>query len=82
MNNTTKYFIFSGNIGLDRRHAKLFPVKKNIHHYSFLKLAHNVSQTLKERGLLDQAVQGCFNGNEDLPQDWDYVKLSPPAAVI
>jgi hypothetical protein len=77
MNDTTNYFIFSGGIGADHRHAKLFPVKDNIHHYSFHNIAHKVAVTLKEMGALGKAVQGCFNLENSLPLDLGYDKISP-----
>jgi len=76
-NTTTKYFIFSGRLGLDYNHARLFPVKENIYHYSFHNIAHNVSVVLKEHDVLDKAVQSCLNGSGELPIDLGYDRLSP-----
>jgi hypothetical protein len=77
MNDTTNYFIFSGGIDADLRHAELFPVKDNIHHYTLHNVAHNVATALKEMGALNETVQGCFNLENNLPLDLGYDKISP-----
>jgi hypothetical protein len=77
INDKTGYYIFSGSIGADHKHAQLFPVKNNVHHYSFHNIAHDVASKLKDQGLLEKSVQSCFNGTNDLPQESGYKKLSP-----
>lgn len=77
MNETTNYFIFTGGKGPDKRHANLFPVMENVHHYSFPSISHNVAITLKEMGALDAVVQSCFDRAKDLPQNLEYDTLSP-----
>ncbi|SEL20842.1 hypothetical protein [Pacificibacter marinus] len=77
INDKTRYFIFSGSMGADDRHAKLFPVKDNVHHYSFHNIAHDVAKELKEKGFLERSVQNCFNEESDLPRGIGYDKLSP-----
>ena len=77
MNDTTDYFVFSGRIGKDFEHAKLFPVKDNVHHYAFIGTSHNVASALKERRLLDKAVQCCLSEDHQLTIDFDHLKLSP-----
>ncbi|OJH43032.1 hypothetical protein [Paracoccus sp. SM22M-07] len=60
MNATTCYYIFSGGDGLDYKHAKLFPVAKNIFHRAVKNVEHNVAQTLKEDGILGDVIRSCF----------------------
>ena len=77
MNNITRYFIFSGGEGLDHKHAKLFPVTDNIHHYSFPNVGHNVASSLKEMDALEEVVKSCLNQESDMPQNLEYDILSP-----
>lgn len=77
INDTTKYFIFTGGKGQDFRHAKLFPIMKNVNHYSFPSFDHDVAMGLKEMGALDKLVQDCFRCAINLPQNIEYDRISP-----
>lgn len=76
----TRYYIYTGGEGLDRRHASLFPVRSNIYHYSFPEIIHNAAPMLKERGLLDDLIQSCFNLSDGKPRDVECATLSPEAS--
>ncbi|GGL79144.1 hypothetical protein [Wenxinia marina] len=80
MNDTTRYFLFSGGDGPDRKHAEMFPVRENLHHYAFPGITHKVAQTLKKMDALDRVVQSCFDHTDGLPKDLEYDVLSPDAA--
>jgi len=56
----TRYTVLSGGAGPDLRHAHLFPVAPNIHHFVFPRFGHNVARDLKARGALGEVVaRGC-----------------------
>lgn len=63
---TTQYFVLSGGSGLDRRHAKMFPVRKNIHHWMFPKVNHGLAAHLKEAGVLSSLLKDAFQGSIDV----------------
>ena len=77
LNDRTAYFILSGGMGNDKKHAMLFPIKPNLFHYQFPKIGHNVATSLKEKGVLDRAIQSCFNDSGRLDIDIEYEQLSP-----
>tara|TARA_R110000851_G_scaffold247089_1_gene399609 strand:- start:1603 stop:2310 length:708 start_codon:yes stop_codon:yes gene_type:complete len=62
----SRYVLFSGGRGLDRKHAGLFPVGDNINHYVFSGAGHAVAADLKEQGLLDRIVGEALSGDIDL----------------
>ncbi|MBS4009600.1 MAG: hypothetical protein KGZ72_02470 [Roseovarius sp.] len=58
----TRYILFSGGRGLDRRQALQFPVRDNIHHFIFPKIEHSVAIDLKEINILDRVIRASFAG--------------------
>ncbi|SDI68916.1 hypothetical protein [Alloyangia pacifica] len=74
---STKYFIFSGAIGDDYRHARLFPIGDNIFHYAFHDMVHEVAADFKRRNVLDAAVQSCFREDARMDLGLSYERLSP-----
>jgi pimeloyl-ACP methyl ester carboxylesterase len=77
MNDTTRYYLFSGGRGLDYFHAALFPKGPNIFHYRFNRLGHHLSGKLKKRGALDDLIRGCFEGDVIMPKGQPAEVLSP-----
>lgn len=73
----TKYYIFSGGQGVDRRHATEFPVRSNLHHYLFSEIGHGVAGTLKGRGELSELLHGCFSDNLVLKSSLAFERISP-----
>ncbi len=78
MNDRTTYYIFSGGEGDDYRHACLFPVRHNVHHYSFKGIFHDVGKELKEKGALTGVIHACLGDNRLPDIDAEYEVLSPP----
>jgi len=74
---TTKYYVFSGGDGPDRRHANLFPIGNNIFHYLFPRLGHDIAQKLKEQGHLSTIIHNCFAGKETLDSSIPFQQISP-----
>lgn len=62
----TRYVLFSGGRGLDRRQARHFPVSENIHHFIFPKIEHSVAIDLKEMNILDRVIGASFAGTLDM----------------
>ena len=77
LNDRTTYFILSGGMGNDKKHAMLFPARANIFHYQFSETGHNVAAALKKKGMLDGVIHSCFNNSGRLDIDMDYEQLSP-----
>jgi len=76
-NHETSYYIFSGGLGRDRRHARLFPVRENISHTVFSDMKHNIAAYLKENGLLNSVVTSCLAGTCVDLKDIPHISLSP-----
>jgi dienelactone hydrolase len=78
----TRYCLFSSGEGLDRRHARLFPVGPNIRHFLFPGFGHDVAARMKEEGILSAAVAASLEGSLTLdtlrgPGGIEVVQLSP-----
>lgn len=76
INERTCYYIFSGGEGLDFKHAKMFPVKKNVFHRAVKNVEHNVAQTMKEKGILGDVISNCFK-HRPLNLGLECERLSP-----
>lgn len=61
----TTYFLFSGGAGIDRRQARLFPVRDNLHHHLFADAKHDLATDLKDAGLLTPLIQSILEGGSD-----------------
>ena len=59
-NNTTEYYIFTGDATKEMYHINMIPQQKNIHKF-IAKGSHNVSLKLKENGVLYPLIKDCIN---------------------
>ena len=58
-NDTTEYYIFSGNVKKEMYHTDMIPYQQNIHKF-ILKCGHNVSAKLKNKGILYTLITDCI----------------------
>ena len=63
----TEYFVFIGNKGRDRKHARLFPKLRNLH-LTRVDGKHNLARGMKGSGILQEVIRRCFAGEYTL--DW------------
>ena len=73
----SRYYVFSGGLGLDRQHAALFPVRDNLVHHVFPDVDHDVAKRLKTAGHLVQTIRACLEGRWRLGFPVPAERLSP-----
>ncbi len=59
-NATTRYYLFSGAVGVDKQHWRQFPAQDNIRNIVIRWTAHDVAAKLKRRGKLPALISACF----------------------
>ena len=59
-NNTTEYYIFSGNTEEEMYHTNMIPYQRNIHKF-IAKGGHKISQIFKTKGILYSLIGDCTN---------------------
>ena len=59
-NDTTQYYIFSGNTNMEMYHTNMVPHQRNIHKF-IVKGGHNISKVFKTKGILYSLIKDCIN---------------------
>ena len=59
-NDTTEYYIFSGDDKMEMYHTDMIPDQQNIHKF-IMKGGHLISAKLKAKGILYSLVEDCIN---------------------
>ena len=60
LNDTTEYYIFSGNDKMEMYHVDMIPNQQNIHKF-ITPGRHNISRILKQKGVLYPLIKDCIN---------------------
>lgn len=59
-NDTTEYYIFSGDDKLEMYHLDMMPDKQNVYKF-IIEGGHGISKILKEKGILYPLIEDCIN---------------------
>lgn len=76
-NNTTEYYIFSGDNKMEMYHTDMIPHQQNIHKF-IAEGGHGVSSKLKNKGILYPLITDCIEETREIvvekyAQDIDYL---------
>ena len=64
-NDTTEYYIFSGDNKMEMYHIDMIPHQRKIHKF-IAKGGHNLSATLKRKGILYPLIKDCINETKQI----------------
>lgn len=64
-NDTTEYYIFSGDSQAEMYHTNMIPHKQNIHKF-ITKGEHGISKILKTKGILYSLIEDCINNPAEI----------------